>query len=214
MTEQTEQEDEPQIRIVTKFDFELSNAEIGRIYQVYNECFYDSKIISNKLVKKAHDLIGKQHVWKWYLAYLQPNQNQPHKSEAQELIGIAGYVYDTSNISNLDLTINAGLGENICNLGTKKKYRKRGVATYLMEEIIKDPEMSNKDLVVEVIIGSPRYQSLMKLYTKLGFVALSQTDHQRYLILPRSKTTIDKLAIKTEIEKKVALFQQTQTKNV
>ena len=64
-----EEKEMEEIKIVSKYDHELSKGEIKKIFSVYNECFYDWKCNSNKLARKAYELIGHSHIWRWYLAY-------------------------------------------------------------------------------------------------------------------------------------------------
>lgn len=168
-----------EIQIVSKYDFELSKGEIKKIFMVYNECFYDWKCSSTKLVKKAQALIGSSHVWRWYLAY-----------SGTTLIGIASYVYDISGIPSdgSGAQVNVSVGENVCNVGVVGKFRRRGVAKCLMEAIVDDyGGIGGKDLVVEVLPGSPHYLSIMRLYVGLGFDELEDgkfdTEKSRYLIL-------------------------------
>lgn len=150
------------VEIFSKFDYELSGGETKKIFSVYNECFYNNSVTSNKQMKLAYEWIRKSHIWKWYIARV-----------GSQIVGIAAYCYDYKNASNFE--IRPDKGENICSVGVLEKYRGNGIGKLLMRSIIK--EHGEKDLTVEIKRENDNYVMLMEFYQKLGFEIVPDDDN-------------------------------------
>jgi len=150
------------IIIYSKFDYELSNNDTGKIFQVYNQCFYNDQVTKKSQINLAKEWIAKSHIFQWYIAKV-----------GGEVIGIANIVYDNSNADKF--AINQEKGENVSSVGVSNKYRRIGVARLLMEKIIQDHQ-SLKDIVVEIKKANPIFDILVKFYQSLGFEQLDKVD--------------------------------------
>jgi GNAT superfamily N-acetyltransferase len=157
-----------------KQDFELSNREIKGIFAVYNECFYDNRIVSRKEEEIAKDWIGKFKTFEWYFIKMDGN-----------IVAIGNFV--TSYENSEKFAFNAKLGENVTSIGVREKYRRLGLGKKIMEEIIKNLGGDNH-LVVDIQLASPLKTTLLYMYRKLGFVVdLKQDEENIYIARKKGK---------------------------
>jgi GNAT superfamily N-acetyltransferase len=162
-------------QVICKYDHQLNLTEINDIFLVYNECFYDDQLVRPDHIQTAKLFLGKKKLWQWYFAITK---------KGKQIIAIANFVYDHSNIGKL--SVRADMGENLTSVGTLKAYQGNGISRVLVERIIADH--GAKDLVVEIKKVHPYVElgRIVGFYQSFGFV--KQVEEEEVLFLRRAGT--------------------------
>lgn len=163
------------ISIYDKIDMKLSKNEMHQLFGVYNECFYHNKVSQTKSIMKAKQWLARSKTWHWFLA----------KAKGR-IVGMAAYCYDYGHAVEFD--INPEMDENICSVGVRQKYRKKGIARMLMQAMIQKLGQE-KDLTLEIKWQNQYRQVLMDFYESLGFVLKNSEEKidQQNVFLTRKK---------------------------
>ena len=156
---------EKDVLIVMKTDEELSKNELRMIFNLYNESFCDNRISSNKKVKLATDLLGKNNMFDWYLAKIRG-----------DVVGMVSFVRRIpKGLNNECYAIRPDKGENVCSLAVSPKYRQYGIARTLMNTVLKD-QGDKCNIVVEIKRTNKLYYHLVKFYQSLGFDIMDEEE--------------------------------------
>ena len=101
-----------------------------------------------------------------------PEQSPDNVIHGSKVVGIAGFIYDFTNVEKRGFAIDRSKGENVSSIAVLPDYRGQGFVYQMLSQMIKDYGIEN-DLVLKMEKNQPLYEKLLNFYQGKGFEIFS-----------------------------------------